>query len=148
MHYEIKIPNRSLLFVGPQRCGKTFAIMAAVAQASQEFKVVVVCPRPQWTGIVDHLAAFGQLHNIVHVSTECPDVPAYLASKHLRIADVHAVAIMTSTVFVDVGTVKFYDKPTDSVISFLETLCDPKAYLPYVYVESHIAGHENDVAKG
>jgi len=148
MHHEIKIPNRTLLFVGPQRSGKTFAMLAALAQASMEFKILVISDANYFNSLKDDIAAFGNLDNILRISIDTSNVANALEKKGWALRDIGTVALLESTVFQDVGMVKAWREPSASVIELFNRLCEPTAMTPRVYVESHMRGHENDVAVG
>jgi len=148
MNHDLKIPQRSLMFIGPQRAGKSFALLATISQGSAYGKTLVVCRTADFKWRKLELEELGVLDAIVHLPLACPDVGRYLRNHGHRIADFANVALLTSSVFVDVGTIRLWERPSDSVAAFFEALCEPTAMLPRVYIEAHVEGHEHAVAYG
>lgn len=148
MHHDLKIPNRSMLFIGPQRCGKTYSLTATVAQSSRDHKTLVICRTTDIKYLKGDFQEFGNLDNVVFIPLGCRDISAALRKHNISISEIMNVALLTSTVFVDVGMVRTWEKPSAALINFFQKLCEPTAMLPRVYIEAHIAGHEKDVALG
>lgn len=147
--FELKIPKRSLIFLGPQRSGKTTAIMATLWFASKHGKIVIVCNHADFSRwYMDEFRTEGNLKNVIHMPLMCKDVPARLAEHGATIKDISTVAIIESSVFQEVGLVKVWKKPSQSFMEFMERLSEPTAMEPKVYVEAHLVGHEEDVARG
>lgn len=149
MHYELKIPNRSLIFLGPQRAGKTTAILATLWHASKFGKIVIVCNHADFSRwYMDEFRTQGNLKNVIHMPLMCKDVPARLREHNVTIKDLSTVAIIESSVFCDVGRIKVWKRPSPSFQQFMETMCEATAMEPKIYIEAHLNGYEEDVAVG
>lgn len=149
MEHALKIPKRSLVFLGPQRSGKTTAIMSALWLASKHGKVIVVCNHADFSrDWKDDFRTNGNLANVIHMPLMCKDVPERLQEHGVTLKDISAIGIIESTVFHSVGLVYAWKRPSKSFNEFMERLCEDTAMTPRVYVEAHLLGHENDFAVG
>lgn len=147
--YELRIPKRSLVFLGPQRCGKTTAMLAAIWQASKFDKVVIVCNHADFVrDCEDDFRLHGNLKNVILMPLMCKDVPMRLSEHGVTIKDICTVAILESSVFQRVGLVKVWKRPSPSFEEFMARLSEATAMAPKIYIEAHMLGHENDVAVG
>lgn len=149
MEYALKIPKRTLVFLGPQRSGKTTAILSALWLASKHGKVIIVCNHADFSRYWrDDFRTNGNLENLIHMPVTCKDVPERLAEHGVTIKDISTIGIIESSVFHEVGQVKLWKRPHKSFVEFMERLCESTAMTPRIYVKAHMVGHENDVAVG
>ncbi|MFA7287197.1 MAG: hypothetical protein WC052_06045 [Patescibacteria group bacterium] len=147
--YELKIPKRSLIFLGPQRCGKITAMLASLWHVSKYGKIVIVCNHADFSrNWMDEFRINGNLKNVIHMPLMCKDVPERLREHGVTIKDISTVAILESSVFQSVGMVKVWKRPSPSFVEFMQRMSEDTAMEPKVYIKAHLQGHENDVAVG
>lgn len=147
--HELKIPNRAMIFLGPQRCGKTTSVLASLWLASKHGKIIIVCNHAEYAAYWrDDFRINGNLDNVIHMPVTCADSPARLKEHGVTLKDISAIGIIESSVFVRVGLVRVWKKPSRSFKEFMEVLCEPTAMSPKIFIEANLEGHENDVAVG
>ncbi len=144
--FEMTIPKRTMFFMGPQRSGKTVAMQQLVKMSAELRQRILLVGEPsQLTAFMEDadLYSVGG-HTIDHL----PLVSRETTAQHLRASMYDLVAFVGSTVFVEPGKVLMYGEPPAGVVAFFGRLCEPTAYLPRVFFETHYNGTDRDVARG
>lgn len=145
--YDLKIPKRTMFFMGPQRCGKTTALHEMVRMSNAMKQHILLVGASQQLN--EFMTFYGRTekmvnaHAQVHLLTHHSDEPF-----RTNLSEFDLVAYVGSTIFVKPGHVKLYEKPGGCVINLFERLSESTAYTPRIYFESHFNGTENDVAVG
>jgi hypothetical protein len=144
--FELIVPQRTMFFMGPQRSGKTCAMQLMVKMSAEMRQRILLVGEPK------NLSAFmedADLYNVgSHTIDHLPLVARDATAQHLRASMYDLVAFVGSTVFVEPGKVLLYSPVPEGIAKFFERLCEPTAYLPRVFFETHYNGHDRDVARG
>lgn len=136
--HPLTIPLRSLLFTGPMRSGKTYAIWSILKPLSWDRKIVLIGTQREFDSRTEELDSLFQ-GNVVRISTDCKDVGDVLRSRGWSTADVGTVAILQSSVYGGPGKLLMYEEVGKPVQDWLNKLSDPGMMLPFVYAECHMA---------
>lgn len=144
--FELTIPKRTMFFMGPQRAGKTCAMQQTIKLCAELKQRILLVGEPNYLRNfmedADLYAVGGHLVDLL------PLVKREATAQHLRASTYDVVALVGSSVFVEPGKVLLYGDPGEEVAKFFGRLCEPTAMLPRVYIETHYAGTERDVAVG
>lgn len=147
--YILKIPKRSCVLMGAQRCGKTFAMHALIAHSTKGGRIMVIGDPSEFRYMREVINEHGgDPNNMTYVAESSTDIPAFIRSQNLKLSDFNAVFLLNNTVRVDRETVELYNKPTDSLDRLFARLREPTAWLPKVFIAAAEKGYENEVAQG
>lgn len=142
---QLKIPKRTMFFMGPQRSGKTTTMLEMVKLAhSAGQRILLVGAHDRIVDFHRELSGNGPLLPIDYLPVRADEATA----KHLKLSSYDLVAYIGSTVFVEPGVVSLYEKPSKDIEKFFQRLSEPTAMMPRVYFETHYPGTETHIAVG
>lgn len=128
--FTLRVPKQTLFFAGPQRCGKSTAMLETIAAISRNAGILVIAQQNNLHWIKKELDARSWA---THKNIICQGIES---NWPINLDEFSTVALMESSIHSEQGQIELYVQPSSRIVELFEHKL-PACHYP-VYVETHL----------